>query len=410
MNKIQQLISELCPDGVEYKTLGEICNVTKGKQLNRENLLKEGLIPVINGGISPSGYINEGFNFDKNHITISQGGASAGYIQWMDVPFFAGAHCFVLTNVSIYDRYLYYFLKSKQEYIMNLKYGSGIPALDKKTVLNIEVAVPLIKVQEEIVKILDSFSELNLRSNQYVYYRDKLLSFEQDKELKVKKLGEIFSVDNVGIEKKIIHGERYVKIINYMDVFENKTLKKSDLRMMVTATKSEISKCNVLKNDVFITPASEIRNEICVASTVLEDMSNVLYSDDIMRLRPFEPDYFVSKFVTYYFDSPQARKEIEKHANGSQWFWIKKSFLENFEIKVPSSKIVKKIVSFLDNFEEICSDLNIELPKEIELRNKQYEYYKDQIFNYLNTGQVDGTVERDLIRLFVYIFNQIQVT
>ena len=76
MSRIQELIKEKCPNGVQYKSLDKICEIVKGKQLNKERLLKEGNYPVINGGIVPSGYWNE-YNFNENLITISQGGASA---------------------------------------------------------------------------------------------------------------------------------------------------------------------------------------------------------------------------------------------------------------------------------------------------------------------------------------------
>ncbi len=74
MSKLEQLIEELCPDGVEYKCLNDVCTIQKGSQLNKAKLKDEGTYPVINGGISPSGYWDE-YNFDANLITISQGGA-----------------------------------------------------------------------------------------------------------------------------------------------------------------------------------------------------------------------------------------------------------------------------------------------------------------------------------------------
>ena len=92
MTKLEELINELCPDGVEYKTVGEVCTIKKGAQLNRDKLKDNGLYPVVNGGVNPSGYWDE-YNFNANLITISQGGASAGYVNFMTTPFWAGAHC-----------------------------------------------------------------------------------------------------------------------------------------------------------------------------------------------------------------------------------------------------------------------------------------------------------------------------
>ena len=99
MSKIEDLINELCPDGVKYKKLGELITIEKGKQLNKTLLSNDGEYPVINGGIMPSGYWNE-YNYTENLITISQGGASAGYVNFIDTKFCAGAHCYVVAKVN----------------------------------------------------------------------------------------------------------------------------------------------------------------------------------------------------------------------------------------------------------------------------------------------------------------------
>ena len=95
MSKLDDLIIELCPNGVEYKTLGEVTEIGKGVQFNKENMSDEGTYPVINGGINPSGYIEQ-YNTDENTITVSQGGASAGYVNFITTKFWAGAHCYVI--------------------------------------------------------------------------------------------------------------------------------------------------------------------------------------------------------------------------------------------------------------------------------------------------------------------------
>ncbi|MDD2624518.1 MAG: restriction endonuclease subunit S, partial [Candidatus Riflebacteria bacterium] len=99
MSKLEELIAELCPNGVEYVSVGELCSIQTGSQLNRETLKDVGEYPVYNGGINPSGY-HDDFNTEANTIAISQGGASAGFVNWVDVPFFAGAHCYTIKNVS----------------------------------------------------------------------------------------------------------------------------------------------------------------------------------------------------------------------------------------------------------------------------------------------------------------------
>ena len=98
---------------------------------------EEGSYPVINGGINPSGFIEQ-YNQSENTITISQGGDSAGYVNWLTVKFWAGAHCYVLTlNDKVINRYLYYFIKSQERKLQECQYGVGIPALAKSTIANL---------------------------------------------------------------------------------------------------------------------------------------------------------------------------------------------------------------------------------------------------------------------------------
>ena len=186
MSKLKELIDRLCPDGVPFKSLGEFIDIYTGEQFNKRDMNLEGSYPVINGGINPSGYI-ESFNEVQDTITISQGGASAGYVAWQDSPFWAGAHCYVVRPKSqnLINRFLYFFLKNQEPYLQQMQHGAGIPALNRDKVKKLNIPVPPIEVQEEIVKILDRFAdyaaelqaELQARKEQYEYYRNLLLTF-----------------------------------------------------------------------------------------------------------------------------------------------------------------------------------------------------------------------------------------
>lgn len=148
---------------------------------------EKGSFPVINGGINPSGYIEQ-FNEDANTITISQGGASAGYVNYITSKFWAGAHCFVIKpdEQKVNKRYLYNFLKNEEYGLQNTQQGAGIPSVNRETINSLTIPLPPLPVQEEIVRILDSMTalqdnleaELAERRKQYEYYRNKLLSFE----------------------------------------------------------------------------------------------------------------------------------------------------------------------------------------------------------------------------------------
>ena len=177
-------------DSVPRKALGEVASIDRGVQFNKKDMNKVGAFPVINGGIAPSGYV-EVHNQEKNTLVISQGGASAGYVNWMDVPFWAGAHCYVVTasRADLSDKYLYYVLKVKQKVLQKAQRGSGIPALPYFVLDKLLIPIPPLAVQQEIVRVLDVFvelereleRELELRAKQFEYYRDHLLAFPEKK-------------------------------------------------------------------------------------------------------------------------------------------------------------------------------------------------------------------------------------
>ncbi|WP_367759439.1 restriction endonuclease subunit S, partial [Helicobacter pylori] len=182
MHKIERLLQTLVPKGVEFRKLGEIINILKGKQLNKELLLDYGEYPVMNGGIHASGYWNK-YNTDYPKIIISQGGASAGYVNYMTSKFWAGAHCYAieLNSEKLNYKFLYYFLKNSQSILMKSQFGAGIPALNKADIETLTIPIPPLEIQQEIVKILDAFTELNTelkaRKKQYQYYQNMLLDF-----------------------------------------------------------------------------------------------------------------------------------------------------------------------------------------------------------------------------------------
>ena len=182
MSKIFDLINELCPDGVEFKELGEVCKLERGNTITSKDI-NDGDIPVISGGQRPAYYHNE-YNRDGETITIAGSGAYAGFIMYWNRPIFvADAFSIKSQENRVIIKFVYHFLLSKQEKIYNMKQGAGIPHVYAKDVSKIKLPVPPMEVQREIVRILDSFTlltaELTARKKQYEFYRDFLLSFDE---------------------------------------------------------------------------------------------------------------------------------------------------------------------------------------------------------------------------------------
>ncbi len=121
--------------------LENVCEIKKGEQLNKEELDEIGLYPCLNGGISPSGF-SEKYNTDENTITISEGGNSCGFVNFMTTKFWLGGHCYkILLSRNISLIYFYQLLKFNEQYIMNLRVGSGLPNIQMKSLKRFTIKI-----------------------------------------------------------------------------------------------------------------------------------------------------------------------------------------------------------------------------------------------------------------------------
>ena len=159
LKKLKSAISESLFKSIKGDTfvLSEICDIVKGKQVNGEYLSEIGEYYVMNGGTEPSGYYNE-YNVKANTISISEGGNSCGYVQFNKFPFWSGGHCYSLQNIpdTVDNLYLYHYLKSKENVIMKLRIGSGLPNIQKKDLVMFKAIIPPIDQQITISTFLSS--------------------------------------------------------------------------------------------------------------------------------------------------------------------------------------------------------------------------------------------------------------
>lgn len=181
MSKLKELIDRLCPGGVEYKPLGEVCNILRGKRLTKTEMVHDGIYPVYHGGLEPLGHYDKS-NREANTVMIINVGASAGTVGFCDKPFWSSDGCFCLSHSEdVQSKFAYYYLSNNQKDFVSKVRHAGIPTLDAKVIRDYVIPVPPIEIQEEIVKILDRFAdyaaELQARKEQYEYYRNLLLTF-----------------------------------------------------------------------------------------------------------------------------------------------------------------------------------------------------------------------------------------
>ncbi len=145
--------------------LSDICIIEKGKQINSDLLIEKGNYYMLNGGILPSGYLNE-YNTNENTITISEGGNSCGYVNFNKTKFWCGGHCYKIISPSVNTSYLYHLLKYNEKKIMDLRVGSGLPNIQKKDLEALKLSINKNDEQLKIGILFDTFDKkINLETN-----------------------------------------------------------------------------------------------------------------------------------------------------------------------------------------------------------------------------------------------------
>lgn len=182
MNKLEKLIAKLCPNGVEYKPLGEGASINRGVRVVRAQLADGGKYPVYQNSIKPLGFHVES-NCKANTAFVIGAGA-AGEVGYSAVDFWAADDCYyVLPEDDLDGRFVYYCLVSKQSWLQSKVRKASVPRLARSFVESLEIPIPPMSVQREIIRMLDNMvdliaeleRELAARKQQYEWYRDKLL-------------------------------------------------------------------------------------------------------------------------------------------------------------------------------------------------------------------------------------------
>ena len=417
MSKLDELIKELCPNGVEYKELKDICVIKTGK-LNANEMEKNGIYPFFTCDEKPY-RINE-YAFDDEAILISGNGSKVGHINYYNGKFNAYQRTYVLLNFNngIVKYFVFYLKEFLKKHIIKNSNKASVPYITLPMLEKFLIPVPPLEVQNEIVRILDTFTaltaeltaELTARRNQYSWYRDYLLKFEN--KVKIVKLGELFEFKN-GINKEKSSFGKGTPIINYVNVYKKNKIYFEDLQGLVEATDDELIRYKVKRGDVFFTRTSETIEEIGFTSVLLEDIENCVFSGFLLRARPLT-DLLLPEYCAYCFSTSSIRNAIIRKSTYTTRALINGTSLSQIEIPLPPLEVQKRIVEVLDNFEKICNDLNIGLPAEIEARQKQYEFYRNILLTFNNEeiyalSKQASKQAQNLIKILQYVYGYVEV-
>lgn len=378
MSKLDELIQEYCPDGVEYKKLGEICNISRGVVISKDYVREhQGEYPVYSSQTENDGCLGkiDTYNFDGEYITWTTDGANAGTVFYRNGKFNITNVCGLLDIIdkSINIKFLYYILSVEAGKYVNR--GMGNPKLMSNVMANIKVPIPPLPVQKEIVRILDNFTEyteklkaeldveITARKKQYEYYRDKLLTFN------------------------VLPGGTNVRWMPLGESCYMKAGKAISSSLIFEHNSDYLIKCyggNGIRGYVQEAnetgPCSIIGRQGALCGNI-KFVTGDFYATEHAVVVKSKGEYD-EKFLYYILNYMNLNQY--KSAGAQPGLSVKR--ISELLAPIPPLEIQKRIVHVLDNFERICSDLNIGLPAEIEARQKQYEYYRDTLLTFAAKG------------------------
>ena len=387
MSKINDLIKKLCANGVKYKKLEDCCNILDSKRKPVSKGVREvGEYPYY-GANGIQDYIND-YIFDGKYVLVGEDGSvqtayGTPVVNWATGKIWVNNHAHIIEEIDgVSLRYLYHYLQIVD--VKDLIHGN-IPKLNQRDFRNIRIAIPPLEVQEEIVRILDKFGELEVeleteleaRKSQYEFWRDK-----------------VFEPKDTWTNKTM---EELCTIITKQTGFDySATIKPSLLDSKSDETYSFIQNKDFdgirfnFDTDYYIPKnvADKYPKITLDCPSILFSISgkigNVgLYESEkkafiggaiaICKLKPT----LNNKYILYYLQSKYGQQYLFGNIKAASHLNVTVEAIRKINIKFPSLDEQKKIVNILDKFEGLINDISVGLPAEIELRRKQYEYYRN---------------------------------
>ena len=375
MNKIEKMIKELCTNGVEWKKLGDVCDIVSGKDYKH---LQNGNIPVYgSGGIMT--FVNKSA-YDKPTVLLPRKG-SISNVFYVNGPFW---NVDTIYYTKIYEhiidtKYLFYYLQREhiEKYCTS---DAARPALTRECLSKIQIPLPPLPIQTEIVRILDKFVEqqeqlerlIELRKKQYEYYREEMLKPKE---------GEKWETVTIGELGTITRGRRFVRddvrdsgmpCIHYGDMYTYYGITAKNTKTFLDRDfpkKMQYAK----KGDVVVVGAGE--NDLDIGVGTVWDGEEPAAVHDACYILEHKQN---PKYIAYFLRTNNYHQQLRKYVSDGKICSISSKGLGSCFIPIPSLTKQQEIVDFLDKFEQNLLDLKSAL----EQSKARYEYYRDQLLKF----------------------------
>lgn len=373
MGRIDELIAELSPNGVEFKTLGEILRIKNGKDHKQ---LGDGNIPVYgSGGIMR--YVDTAAAEGPSVLIPRKG--SLGNIFYVEGPFWVVDTIFrtEIDFSQVDPRFVYHQLLTMKLGEMNQ--AGGVPSQTQTVLNSLRIPVPHLEVQGEIVRVLDQFTqleaeleaELEARRRQYDYYAGELLTVEQD--IPRAKLGDVATIVRGASPRPIQQfltdapdGAPWIKIGDVPA--DGKYITQTGQRVTLDgAAKSR----RVMPGDFVLS------NSMSFGRPYISKIEGYIH-DGWLAISGFD-DSYVADYLYYLLRSAPVQEEFKRRAGAGTVQNLNADIVRSVEIPIPPREVQERVVALLDRFDALVNDLSVGLPAELAARRKQYEYYRGQL-------------------------------
>ena len=377
MSRLAELITQLCPDGVEYRALGDVAELKRGEAVTRKEVV-EGQVPVIAGGREPAYYIDRS-NRQGETIVIAGSGAYAGFVSFWDEPIFVSdAFSIVVDRSVLQPRFVYHWLSGRQEAIHALKSGGGVPHVYPKDVAKLRCPVPPQEVQREIVRILDQFTtleaeleaELEARRTQYAHYRTHLLSYDS---LAARGPVNVIELRDVGVVRmcKRIH-KAETSIQGDIPFFKISTFGGTPTSFISAELYGKYKEKYPYpkKGDLLISAAGTI------GQIVRFDGADAYFQDSNIVWLEHDESIVLNRYLYYVYLNTRWTTD------GGTIKRLYNNRILQQQICVPPIETQIAIADLLDRFDALVNDISSGLPAEIAARRAQYEHYRDRLLSF----------------------------
>lgn len=383
MNRLEELIQELCPDGVEFKPLADCCSILDKKRKPVTKAARvEGEYPYY-GANGIQDYVDD-YIFDGTFVLVGEDGSvmtSSGtpVVTWAEGKIWVNNHAHIIEESrGVLLRFLFHYIQTID--VTHLIHGN-IPKLTGKDFKSLSIPVPPLEVQREIVRILDTFTELtaeltaelSARKKQYEVYRDMAFNCEG---CRYQKIAEIADT-NIGLATSVTKHKREagIRLLHNSDIQQNHIVLKNEEFISEEFAAKNAGKI-LHKNDIITVHTGDVGT-----SAVIDDEYDGSIGFTTITTRVKDTAVVLPQYLCHYLNSHKCKEDIASMTISDRSNLNQKNY-EKLIVPIPSLEKQKRIVEMLDHFDKLSNDISEGLPAEIEARQKQYEHYRDKLLTF----------------------------